>query len=143
MGVVYTAETVVEGGRTGHARSSDGKLDVDLTMPLANGGGTNPEPLFAAGYSACFLSAVEYHARQAQVELVDPRVDATVELVEEDGAYFLRASLDVSASSVTEEQLAELVRQGHDTCPYSKATRGNMDVKLAVGGRPLETAPAL
>src|SRR5438067_1057 len=127
MDVIYTAETTVEGGRDGHARSSDGKLDVDLSPPGGSGAGTNPEQMFAAGFSACLLSAVAYRSKQAGVELVDPRIDATVDLVQEDGGYFLRTKLDVSASGVSEEQLADLVQKAHETCPYSKATRGNVE----------------
>lgn len=138
MPVIYTAETTVEGGRSGHARSSDGKLDVALSSPGSSGSGTNPEQLFAAGYSACFLSAVEWHGQRSGIDVANPRVEAAVELVEEDGDYFLRARLDVSASAVSQEQLAELVGKAHATCPYSKATRGNVEVTFAVNGQPFE-----
>ena len=138
MGVIYTAETTVEGGRSGRARSSDGKLDVVLSSPGSRDPGTNPEQMLAAGYSACFLSAVEWHGERAGIDVEDPRIDATVELVEENGDYFLRARLDVSAAAVSDAQLGEPVRKAHETCPYSKTTRGNIDVTLAVNGRPLE-----
>ncbi len=140
MNIVYTAETTVEGGRNGHVRSHDGKLDLELSPPGSSGTGTNPEQLFAAGFSACFFSALLYHGRHASVDLSDARIDAAVELVEAGGDYSLTTKLDVHASSVPEEQLAELVRKADGTCPYSKATRGNIDVELAVNGRPLEAA---
>lgn len=129
--VLYTAKTHTTGGRDGAARSSDGRLDVKLSSPGTAGGGTNPEQLFAAGWSACFLSAIGLAAAKMKVALpADRAVDAEVDLGMTDGGYLLRARLNVSLPGVEHAVAQALVDAAHQTCPYSKATRGNIDVAI-------------
>jgi Ohr subfamily peroxiredoxin len=129
--VLYTAKTRTTGGRDGAARSSDGRLDTKLTSPGAAGEGTNPEQLFAAGWSACFIGAMGLAARKLNVALpADLAVDAEVDLGTTDGAYFLQARLNVSLPGVDRDVARALVEAAHQTCPYSKATRGNINVEL-------------
>ncbi len=131
--VLYTAKTHTTGGRDGAARSSDGRLDIKLTSPGAAGTGTNPEQLFAAGWSACFIGALGLAASKLKVTLPPDRaVDAEVDLATADGGYFLRARLNVSLPGVDREVAKELVEAAHQTCPYSKATRGNIAVEINV-----------
>jgi Ohr subfamily peroxiredoxin len=138
MKILYTAEAHVDGGRDGHARSSDKRLDIDLSVPESLGGtggaGTNPEQLFAAGYGACFLGAVTVAARRRHVEVPDGMsVDATVGLgTQPGGAYNIEVGLTVSLPGVERELALEIVRAAHETCPYSNATRGNVEVTLDV-----------
>ena len=132
--VLYTAKTHTTGGRDGGAsRTSDGNLDVKLSAPGSPGNGTNPEQLFAAGWSACFLSAMKLEARKNKIALpADVAIDAEVDLCASDGAYFLRARLNVSLPGLQRETAQELAEAAHQTCPYSKATRGNIDVQINV-----------
>jgi lipoyl-dependent peroxiredoxin len=130
--VLYTAKTHTTGGRDGGAsRTADGHLDVKLSVPGTPGNGTNPEQLFAAGWSACFLSAIKVVAVKMKVKLpADPSIDAEVDLGTTGGAYILRARLNVSLPGL-ERQVAQALVDGADqTCPYSKATRGNIDVAI-------------
>jgi Ohr subfamily peroxiredoxin len=138
--LLYTAKAHTTGGRDGGAsRTSDGRLDVKLTLPGAPGNGTNPEQLFAAGWSACFIGAIKHVAAKMKVKLPqDLAVDPEVELWNGDEGYFLKARLNVSLPGL-ERQLAESILEGaHQTCPYSKATRGNIDVAINL----VETGPA-
>ena len=129
--VLYTAKTHTTGGRDGNARSSDGRLDVKLSTPGSAFEGTNPEQLFAAGWSACFMSAIGLAAAQRKVTLpADRAVDAEVDLGTGDGGYFLRARLNVSLPGLDRELAQAIVNVAHKTCPYSKATRGNIDVAI-------------
>ncbi len=129
--VLYTAKTHTTGGRDGASRSSDGRLDVTLSSPGTSGSGTNPEQLFAAGWSACYMSAMALVAGKMKVALpVDRAVDAEVDLVMSEGAYFLRARLNVSLPGLDREVALALVDAAHQVCPYSKATRGNIDVVI-------------
>jgi lipoyl-dependent peroxiredoxin len=130
--VLYTAKTHTTGGREGGAsRTSDGHLDVKLTVPGTPGTGTNPEQLFAAGWSACFLSAIKHVAAQKKVRVpADVAVDAEVDLGTADGGYLIQARLNVSLPGVEREVAQSLVEGAHQTCPYSKATRGNIDVAI-------------
>jgi Ohr subfamily peroxiredoxin len=129
--VLYTAQTHTIGGRDGAARSSDGRLDVTLSPPGAPGSGTNPEQLFAAGWSACFIGALGHVARARKVALpADTAVDAEVDLQSGDAGYSLKARLNVSLPGVDAGVARELVEAAHQTCPYSKATRGNIGVEL-------------
>jgi lipoyl-dependent peroxiredoxin len=130
--VLFTARTHTTGGReNGVSRSSDGRLDIKLSVPGAPGTGTNPEQLFAAGWSACFEGAMGIVARKMKVDLpADLAIDAEVDLNLADGAFFLRARLNVSLPSVDLEVAQALVGAAHQTCPYSKATRGNIDVAI-------------
>lgn len=137
---IYTAEAHVTGGRThGHGRTSDGALEVELRPP-ADGGGTNPEQLFAVGYAACFESALGAAARRRRVEAEDVEIDAAVSLLPtEERTYQLGVRLDVTLPSIEDEELAiELVRAAHRICPYSNATRGNVEVALTANGTPVD-----
>jgi Ohr subfamily peroxiredoxin len=129
--VLYTGKTHTTGGREGASRSNDGQLDVKLSSPGSSRPGTNPEQLFAAGWSACFESAIRIAARQRKVAVPDDlAIDAEVDLILTDGAYSLRARLNVSVPGVDREVAQALVDEAHRTCPYSKATRGNIDVAI-------------
>ncbi|CAD6532301.1 organic hydroperoxide resistance protein [Paraburkholderia sabiae] len=131
--VLYTGKTQTTGGREGSARSSDGRLDIQLSSPGSNGKGTNPEQLFAAGWSACFIGAMGLAARELKVALpADTAVNAEVDLGTGEGGYFLQARLNVSLPGVDREVAQKLVDAAHQTCPYSKATRGNIDVEIAL-----------
>ncbi|GAA3688865.1 organic hydroperoxide resistance protein [Gordonia hankookensis] len=137
MKAIYTAEALATGdGRNGHARTSDGKLDVDLDMPKELGGsgvGTNPEQLFAAGYAACFHSALRLVAGQAGADVTDSAVGARVSLGStESGGFGLAVELEVSLPSVDDATAKSLVDKAHEVCPYSNATRGNIDVALSL-----------
>lgn len=136
MNIIYTAEALATGaGRDGHARTSDGKLDLDLSIPTEMGGsgkGTNPEQLFAAGYAACFHSALQMIARQEKADVSDSAVGARVGIGPTDGGGFgLAVTLEVTLPNLPREQALELTEKAHQVCPYSKATRGNIDVKLS------------
>jgi osmotically inducible protein OsmC len=129
--VLYTGKTHTTGGRDGASRSSDGRLDIKLSSPGSSGAGTNPEQLFAAGWSACFIGAMGLAAATMKVKLpADLAVDTEVDLCNTDGAYFLQARLNVSLPGVEREVAQALTAAAHQTCPYSKATRGNIDVVI-------------
>lgn len=131
--VLYTGRTHTTGGRDGMARSSDGRLDIKLSPPGGPGTGTNPEQLFAAGWSACFIGAMGRAASEMKVTLpADRAVDAEVDLGTTDGAFFLQARLTVSLPGLNREVAQKVVEAAHQICPYSKATRGNIDVTLTV-----------
>ena len=132
--VLYTAKAHTTGGREGGAsRTSDGRLDVKLTAPGAPGNGTNPEQLFAAGWSACFLGAMAVAAGKLKVALpADRAVDAEVDLGMTDGGYLLGARLNVSLPGIDREVARQIVDAAHQICPYSNATRGNIDVGLSL-----------
>jgi Ohr subfamily peroxiredoxin len=142
--VLYTAEAVVEGGREGHGRSVDGRLDVDLSVPEAMGGGgpgTNPEELFAVGYAACFQSALLSIATGRNLDASGSQITSRVGLGPTGhGGFGLTAALDLRAPHLTAEQGADLMARAHERCPYSIATRGNIEVTLSVGGVPLAAA---
>jgi len=141
---LYTAEAHVTGGRKeGHGRTSDGTLEVDLRVPKELGGeedGTNPEQLFAVGYAACFESALQTVSRRMKVAADDVAIDSKVSLVTtEDRGFTVSAELHVTLPSVEDAgQAVELVRAAHRVCPYSNATRGNIDVLLTANGEPVE-----
>ncbi|MCY1232272.1 Organic hydroperoxide resistance protein OhrB [compost metagenome] len=129
--VLYTGKTHTTGGRDGASRSDDGRLDVKLSSPGGSRPGTNPEQLFAAGWSACFIGAIGLAAGQMTVALpADLAVDTEVDLRNRDGGYFLQARLNVSLPGVDADVARQLVDAAHQTCPYSKATRGNIDVTI-------------
>ncbi|AMA60668.1 organic hydroperoxide resistance protein [Bradyrhizobium sp. CCGE-LA001] len=132
--LVYTGRTHTSGGRhDGTSRSSDGRLDVKLSPPGGAGIGTNPEQLFAAGWSACFEGAMEKAARNRKIDL--PRktaIDAEIDLVLDDGGYALRARLNVSLPGLDPEIARGIIDDAHQTCPYSKAVRSNIDVTVAL-----------
>jgi Ohr subfamily peroxiredoxin len=132
-GVLYTAKTHTTGGREGQSRSSDGRLDVQLTLPGTPGNGTNPEQLFAAGWSACFEGAMAAAARQMKVKLPpDLAIDAEMDLRLMDGAYSLAARLDVTVPGVSRDVAQALVNSAEQTCPYSKAIKGNIPVSITL-----------
>jgi len=140
---LYTAKARVTGGRAaGHGETSDGTLAVEMRMPPelgGEGGGTNPEQLFAIGFAACFESALGVVARRQQLEAGDVEIDSAVMLrPTEDRAFNLAVELAVTLPSVDDPgAAAELVRGAHAICPYSNATRGNIDVALTANGRPV------
>jgi Ohr subfamily peroxiredoxin len=144
--VIYTAHAQVTGGRAaGHGRSSDGALEVDLRTPRELGGegeGTNPEQLFAVGYAACFESALGTAARRRRLEVADVVIDASVMLMPtESRGYALAVTLAVTLPSIDDGvEAVELVRAAHQVCPYSNATRGNVDVVLTANGHAVEPA---
>jgi Ohr subfamily peroxiredoxin len=130
--VLYTGRThTTSGGRDGAARSTDGRLDIQLSSPGSTGEGTNPEQLFAAGWSACFIGAIGLAAGKVGVKLpAGLAVDAEVDLCNARGAYFLQARLNVHLPGLDQDTARALVDSAHQTCPYSKATRGNIDVQI-------------
>lgn len=140
--VIYTAKAHVTGGRAqGHGETSDGALAVDLRLPPelgGEGGATNPEELFAVGFAACFESALGVVARRRRFDAGDVTIDSNVMLLPtEERGFKLAVELDVSLPSVDDPgQAVELVREAHQVCPYSNATRGNIDVKLTANGQP-------
>ncbi|WP_328400836.1 organic hydroperoxide resistance protein [Nocardia sp. NBC_00403] len=135
---LYTAEAHVTGGRIGHGRTSDGRLHLDLRQPKELGGdgeGTNPEQLFAVGYAACFGTTLALVGRRGKLEANDAQIDSSVSLIPIDGGRFkLGVEMRISLPSVTDEQAVELVKAAHQVCPYSNATRDNIDVALVVNG---------
>ena len=142
--VLYTARAHVTGGRQdGHGRSADGELDVRLRVPKemgGTGGGTNPEELSAVGYAACFESALGTVARRRHLDPGQLAIDSAVSLLPAgDGGFRLAVTLDVSLPLMGDdrETAAQLVREAHQVCPYSNATRGNIDVDLLLGGEPV------
>lgn len=132
--VIYTARTHTTGGRqNGVARSSDGHLDIRLSTPGTDGPGTNPEQLFAAGWSACFEGALGVVARQMKIALpADTAIDAEVDLNSGDGGFFLAARLNISLPGLDPATAKTLADAAHEVCPYSKAVRNNIDVVISV-----------
>jgi Ohr subfamily peroxiredoxin len=137
MAVLATETASATAGREGKATSADGKINVNLSPPGSNGPGTNPEQLFAAGYAACFGGAIGAAASQLKVPLnmADVKVTATVRLHREDSGFFIDATLDAELKGVDQKQAGALVAKAHTICPYSKATRGNIEVKLLANGK--------
>ena len=139
--ILYTAEATAVGGREGHARTSDGRVDVALDVPAEMGGsggpGTNPEQLFAAGYAVCFQSALLRIAAGRKLDLGDSRITARVGIgLLQSGGLGLAVALDLDAPQLAREQGVDLMKRAHEHCPYSRATRGNIEVTLSLGGQP-------
>lgn len=140
---IYTAVATVTGGRAeGHGQSSDGALDVQLRVPTemgGEGGGTNPEQLFAVGYAACFEGALGVVARRRKLEPGEVSIDAKVAMLPDgSGGFMLAVELDVTLPGVEDvNQAVEIVAAAHEVCPYSNATRGNIDVTLTANGQPV------
>jgi Ohr subfamily peroxiredoxin len=131
--VQYTAKTRAAGGRSGSTRSDDGRLDVTLSVPGTRQRGTNPEQLFAAGWSACFLSAVRQAAGVRRIRLpAGLELDAEVDLCNSGGEYFLQARLTVRMPGLERDLAQQLVEAAHQICPYSRAIRGNIPVVITV-----------
>ena len=137
MPEVYRTSAVSTGdGRNGHSRTTDGMIDVDLATPKEQGGpggATNPEQLFAAGYAGCFHSSLKVVARGEGITLTGSEVTVTVGLLKDDGAFSLTVVITADLPGVSPEQGEKLLQQAHQRCPYSKATRGNIDVQLTLG----------
>ena len=143
MKVLYTAEATVTGGRDeGHGRTSDGALEVDIRVPKELGGpgeGTNPEQLFAVGYASCFESAMKVVAARKKKDVSDASIDSKVMLgPTEERGFQVAVELDVTVPSMDAEEAAEIVSAAHKVCPYSNATRGNIDVVITANGEPIE-----
>ncbi|MBJ7337318.1 organic hydroperoxide resistance protein [Mycolicibacterium sp.] len=137
MKILYTAEALTTGdGRDGHARSADGRLDLELAVPKemgGNGEGTNPEQLFAIGYAACFHSALRLVARQEKADVSDSAVGSRVSIGQLDnGGFGLAVELEITLPNVDHATAQALTEKAHQVCPYSNATRGNIDVTLVV-----------
>ena len=131
--VLYTAKAHTTGGRDGASRTDDGRLDIKLSSPGTAGSGTNPEQLFAAGYSACFIGAMKAVAGKMKVQLpADLAIDAEVDLGPTPGAYGIAARLNISLPGMDRAAAQALVDAAHKVCPYSNATRGNIDVKITL-----------
>lgn len=147
-GIIYRASAHVTGGRAaGHGVTSDGALEVDLRTPKemgGDGGGTNPEQLFAVGYAACFESALGVAGRRRRQEVGDVAIDSHVMLLPTaERGFALAVELDVSLPSVDDpNEAVELVRAAHRICPYSHATEGNIDVTLVANGHHIDGTPA-
>ena len=145
--VLYTAEATAMGGREGHVRTHDGRVDVGLDVPAEMGGsggpGTNPEQLFAAGWAACFQSALLRLAAGRKLDLSDSRVTARVGIGPvPSGGFGLVAALDLDAPRLASDVAVDLMNRAHEACPYSTATRGNIEVTLAAGGTTIERQAA-
>lgn len=141
MKMLYQTQVTVHGGREGHAESHDGNLKVDLTTPKELGGpakvgATNPEQLFAAGYAACFESALRFVARAQKISVDNASVTATIGLAKNSAGegFVLGAALKVSLPDLAADVAQKLVAQAHQVCPYSNATRGNLDVQIEIVG---------
>jgi len=130
--VIYTGKTHTSGGREhGVSKSDDGHLDIRLSTPGAGGAGTNPEQLFAAGWSACFEAAMGIAARKKRLTLPEETaIDAEIDLAQDSGGYVLQGRLNVSLPGLSRDVAQELVNEAHKTCPYSKAITGNVDVEI-------------
>lgn len=135
MKTLYTAHSTVKGGRNGHGESSDGNLKFDLATPgapKAKAGSTNPEQLFSLGYAACFGSALEFVAKGQNIDTSQTSVTADVSLNQDEGGFLISVGLNVSIPGMDKDAAQKLVEAAHRVCPYSKATRGNVDVVLNV-----------
>lgn len=140
MPTIYTAEATVTGGReNGHGKTSDGNLEVNLRAPGSGEAGTNPEQLFAVGYAACFEGAIGVVARREHVEPGDVSIDSKVTLsTSEDRGFGIAVALDVTLPGVADAgQAKKIVAGAHEVCPYSNATRGNVEVTLTANGQPV------
>ena len=146
--ILYTAEATASGGREGHAATSDGRVDVELDVPKEMGGsggpGTNPEQLFAVGYAACFQSALLRFATGRGLDLSESRVTARVGigLLRGGGGLGLAVALDLDPPGLSRDVAVDLMNRAHETCPYSRATRGNIAVTLTVSGSGIERQAA-
>lgn len=141
MKTLYTAHATTIAGREGHTETDDKLISLDLAKPGGSKKGSNPEQLFACGYSACFGSALDAVAKKEKVAVSEVKVQADVTLNQDDaGGYFIGATLNVSLAGVDSATAQKLVAMAHQICPYSKATRGNIEVQLKVDNQPLKQA---
>ena len=138
MNPLYTATASARGGREGHVKTDDGVIDLDVAMPKALGGsgnpGTNPEQLFAAGYAACFGSALGLVARMQRVQIGAVEITANVTIGKDEGGFGLAVEIVGHFPELPAERAEALMEAAHKVCPYSRATRGNLDVTLTVAG---------
>jgi lipoyl-dependent peroxiredoxin len=142
MTVLYTAHATTTGGREGHSETDDKKLVLDLSPPGSNGPGTNPEQLFACGYSACFGGAVAAVARQQSLDTGPVTVNCSVSLNKDDSGFSISCVMDVTCPNLQSDQALALVQAAHQMCPYSKATRNNVNVTLSANGQTANSAAA-
>ncbi len=140
MATLYTAHATAIGGRNGHTETDDKRVSLDLATPGGNRPGSNPEQLFAAGYAACFGSAVEHVAKLQKLEVKDVKVQADVSLNQDDTGFSISVALNVSIPSIDAATTQKLVEAAHKVCPYSKATRNNVQVTLKANGEALKQA---
>jgi lipoyl-dependent peroxiredoxin len=145
--ILYTAEASVVGGREGHGRTSDGRVEVDFDVPSEMGGsggpGTNPEQLLALGWAACFQSSMQRYAFDRKLDLSGTRLTARIGIgTLKTGGLGLAASLDLDAPGLSRADAVYLLERAHETCPYSRATRGNVEVRLSIGGATIERRAA-
>ncbi|MEJ0009111.1 MAG: organic hydroperoxide resistance protein [Alphaproteobacteria bacterium] len=140
MTTLYTAHATSTHGREGHASTDDKLIDLDLATPGGNKKGSNPEQLFACGYAACFGSAVEYVAKLKKLSAGDVTVKSDVSLNKDEGGFSIAVKLNVSIAGLDAKTTREVVTEAHKVCPYSKATRGNIQVELQVDGETLAKA---
>jgi len=141
--ILYTAHATAIGGRNGYAKTDDEVLKLDLSSPgspNAKPGSTNPEQLFACGYAACFGSALEFVAKENKVTIEDAQVQADVTLNKDESGFFISVTLNVSLPGLAKDAAAKLVEAAHQVCPYSKATRGNIEVTLKANDHALKQA---
>ena len=140
MAILASETASATAGREGKATSPDGKINLNLSPPGLKGPGTNPEQLFGAGYSACFGGAIGLAASLAKIPLKagDIKVTATVNLNKDEGGFFLDVTLNAELNGIDQAQAEALVAKAHTICPYSKATRGNIEVKLQANGKSLQ-----
>ena len=134
MSIIYTAHATSTGGRNGTSQTDDGKINVLLSSPGTDGAGTNPEQLFATGYAACFGGAAQYMAKQQGLDMGDITIKCDVNLHKDDNGFHISAAMDVQLPSLDHDSAVKLVKATHDFCPYSRATRGNINVALKVNG---------
>ncbi len=145
--ILYTAEATVAGGREGHGRTSDGRFEVDFDVPSEMGGsggpGTNPEQLLALGWAACFQSSMQRYAFERKLDLSGTRITSHIDIGPlKTGGFGLAASLDLDAPGLNRADAVYLMEKAHETCPYSRATRGNVDVLLSIDGTTIERLAA-
>ena len=141
MAVLASETASATAGREGKATSPDGKINLNLSPPGSNGPGTNPEQLFGAGYSACFGGAIGLAASLAKIPLKanDIKVTATVNLNKEESGFFIDVTLNAELAGIDQAKAEAIVAKAHTICPYSKATRNNVDVKLQANGKPVRS----
>jgi len=138
METLYTGRGTTIAGRAGHTGTDDGKISFDLSPPGSSGAGTNPEQLFACGYSACFGSAIEAVMKKKQMDIGEIKVSADVSLHQDKNGFFLSVILDAAVQGLEDSTAKGIVLAAHQVCPYSKATRGNIDVTLKANGQLIE-----
>ncbi len=140
MTTLYTAHATSIAGREGTSKTDDGKLDLKLSKPGGDGQGTNPEQLFACGYSACFGGAIDAVAKSQGVNISEVKVQADVSLHKDDNAFSISVVINATLAGVDQPTAEKIVAAAHQVCPYSKATRGNIEVVLKVSGEELKAA---